>query len=168
MIAKTNIESHLRRMDSKYAKAKSNNEAMFYSKMAIIELSGWIEESMDDIILRCSVRCLKESDNRKLIKGIVSRNYSFQYEKFRGMLIQLIGLIEFEKLEKYMDDNYPAEKANFVSTLGLLKKPRNIYAHTPLKFTEAIDAPSVTKNRFRNVYEGLIKYDEWLRENFKR
>ena len=55
MIAKSYILSNIKRMNYKYIQARSNKEALFFAKMALIELSGWIEESMDDIIIRASI-----------------------------------------------------------------------------------------------------------------
>lgn len=100
MIAKSYIESNLRRMNYKFNQSRSNKEALFFAKMAIIELCGWIEESMDDIVLRCANRNLTESKNREFIKEKVIRpTYGFRYtQHFQKMMTTLIGVIMYEKL----------------------------------------------------------------------
>ena len=54
MIGKTNIERNIKQLKTNFNKTNSPKLELFYSKLAIIELCGWIEESMDDIVLRCS------------------------------------------------------------------------------------------------------------------
>jgi hypothetical protein len=54
MITRSYITSSFKFLDRKYRKATTSKELFFYSKLAIFELCGWIEESMDDIILRCA------------------------------------------------------------------------------------------------------------------
>lgn len=77
---------------------------IFYSKLALIELCGWIEETMDDIVLRCAKRCLKSPANQKFIKDVIIKpNYNFQYEAFRKMLMIVIGLATLEKIEKKLE-----------------------------------------------------------------
>ena len=67
MIAHSDMTKTLRRLDLLYRKARSQREAHLFAKLAILELCGWIEESMDGVVLRCSIRCLAGSDNRTLI-----------------------------------------------------------------------------------------------------
>ena len=56
MIARTYILDNLNKLDVRYRKAATLKDSLFYSKLAVLELCGWIEESMDDVILRCARR----------------------------------------------------------------------------------------------------------------
>jgi hypothetical protein len=105
MIAKSYILKNLKSLDHSYRHARNGKDAQFFAKLAIIELCGWIEESMDDIILRCGRKHLKESANRKYCeKDVVKRTYGFDYDSnFRFMLIRVLGLIAVEKLENQMN-----------------------------------------------------------------
>jgi hypothetical protein len=77
------------------------------------------------------------------------------------MLIQTIGIIFTEKLEKKLD---PGSFASMKSTLITLKQARNSEAHTHIKgITRSIDAPSVTKSKFLIVYNGLKDIDTKIR-----
>lgn len=162
MIAKSYIESNLRRMNYKFNQSRSNKESLFFAKMAIIELCGWIEESMDDIVLRCATRNLKESKNRKFIEEKVVRpTYGFHYTKhFQKMMTTLIGLIMYEKLEKSLDQ---IKFQKMKSELGNLTQRRNEEAHTHIKITRRINAPSVTLRQFKAIYESLVDIEHKLK-----
>jgi hypothetical protein len=136
---------------------------LFFSKLAIIELCGWIEESMDDIVLRCATRLLDEPSNRKYVQNdVVKRNYGFDYEKnFRQMLIKLLGLVNVEHIEAQID---LAKHQAMNAALSNLVIQRNTEAHTHIKGVgKMIDAPSVTLSRLSVVYDGLMEFDRAIR-----
>lgn len=162
MIAKTYIESNLKRIENKFNRSRSNKESLFYSKMAILELCGWIEESMDDIVLRCGYRNLNQRCYKEFVKDdIVKPIYGFKYnEHFKSMLVNLIGLITYEKVEKAVDQ---IKLQKLKSTLGSLTTVRNAEAHTHIKTTRSINAPTVTKKQFIDIYDGLVEIDMKLR-----
>lgn len=164
MIGRGHILETLKILDKKYNSAVGVKEPLLYSKLAIIELCGWIEESMDDIVIRCARRHLKNNDNIKYVKNeIVKRTYGFQYElHFRRMLIQLLGIINVERIEKNIDIN---KREEFKTTLNTLKDPRNSGAHPHVKgILRHIDTPSVTLGHFVSPYEGLIEFDAILKK----
>ena len=162
MIARTYVLDNLNRLNSLYRRSRTHKESLFLSKLAILELCGWIEESMDDIVRRCASRCLRDLDNRKSVEKEIRRISGFQYDThFRVMLVRVIGLMNVERLEGYLD---PAVHARFVATLDALKKSRDSEAHTHLKgVTKTLNAPSLTLSHFEDVYKGLRAYDVALR-----
>lgn len=163
MIAYKYIERNLRELDKRFTCRSSTKDMNFASKLAILELCGWIEQSMDDCILRASVRVLKEADNRKLIKNRVERHYGFEFERnFKPMIINLIGVWGFEKISGSIDS---AVELKFINELNELKRKRNSLAHTYTKgVTQHYDAPSVTIERLAHVSAGLKAYDDALRK----
>lgn len=163
MISRTEIFNNLKSLDVKYRKTSSSKDTLFFSKLALLELCGWIEESMDDIVLRCANRKLKESQNKKfVIDGVTGPVYGFEYKKhFRKMLIQLIGIINVERLEIKVD---ALKRDSLKSELGNLKEMRNKMAHTHIKgITTHIDSPSITIRRFNVVYDGLKDFELIIR-----
>ena len=119
---------------------------------------------MDEVIVRCGRRCLRGSENKKYVeKSIVRPVYGFDYHKhFRRMLVQLLGIVNVERLERRVDSNL---RASLVATLSSLKSARDSQAHTHLKgMTVYVNAPSVTLGQFRTVYEGLKEYERIIRE----
>ena len=165
MISRCYITNILKDLNRGYIKSSSSKKSLFYSKLAVIELCGWIEESMDDIIIRCAHRKLKLASSIKFTeRQIVKPNYGFTYDgHFRKMLIQLVGIITTEKIERLVD---PTISDIFKSQLESLKSVRNSEAHTHLKgFTRSIDAPSATLGRLPSIYSGLNEYDRVIRKH---
>lgn len=163
MISKSYILDTLKMLDRKYRNASTPKESLFYSKLAILELCGWIEESMDDVVLRCANRHLKVVSNVTHFKNkIVKKTYGFDYQhNFRRMIIQLLGLVNVERIEKRVNQT---KQAHLIATLSALKLVRNAEAHTHIKgVTRNINAPSVTLNQFPALYGGLIEIDAVMR-----
>jgi hypothetical protein len=163
VVAKNSILGNLRSLDYRYRRAHSAKEALFCSKLAILELCGWIEESMDDMVRRCATKHLKDQSNRDFCeKEIIRKNYGFDYHaNFRAMLIRLMGLVAVEQLEKKVDQKI---SASMTATLSSLKTLRNAEAHTHLKGTTRIlNAPSVTVGQFQPLYDGLIEFEREIR-----
>lgn len=163
MISRTYILQNLELLDRRFRNANSAKESLLYSKLAILELCGWIEESMDDVVMRSSVRQLRVAENRRYIEEqVVDRTYGFEYKKhFRKMLIQLLGMVNVERLESRVDS---VKKAQLEATLGSLKTIRNTEAHTHIRgTTRTINAPSVTRSQFNLLYDGLKEYDSAIR-----
>jgi hypothetical protein len=164
MITKCYILKILKDLDRGYNQSTSHKKATYYSKLALIELCGWIEESMDDVVLRCAKRNLKSPSALKLVEDAVIKNcYGFTYKKhFRHMLVQVIGLTGVERVETMVD---PAIDSQFRSDLGNLKVARDAEAHMHLKgFTRSIDAPSLNLARFNSLYTGLKEYDRVIKD----
>ncbi|TET39693.1 MAG: hypothetical protein E3J65_03285 [Dehalococcoidia bacterium] len=154
MVKKTQIQNNLNQIEKLHQKYMRGRRGLYFSKLAIIEACGWIEESMDDIIRGCANKHLKEPKNLRSVENLIKRTYGFHYEdNFRDMLLHIIGIIKLEILEQIFDQH---KFTQMTSSLGVLKQRRDELAHTYIKgTTPTIDAPSLTKNRFQNVYEGL-------------
>ena len=165
MISKSYIINNLNTIESLYRKSTTTKKSLFYSKLAILELCGWIEESMDDIILRCTKRYIKNINNLDFVESsIIGRTYGFEYNKhFRKMLIQIFGIINLEKLENRF---HPTKFQILESNLETLKICRDTEAHTHIKgVTRRLDSPSVSLNRFKDVYDGLKDIENKIRKS---
>ncbi len=163
MIGKTSILQNLKDLEALYNKSSSYKKALFYSKLAILELCGWIEESMDEIVRRCANRNMRDKQNRSFVEtNIIKRVHGFDYDSnFRPMLMQVVGLIALEKVEKRVDQR---KLQLFQAALNTLKVHRNIEAHSHIKGTaKRLDAPSMTKRSFADVYAGLKNFEDELK-----
>lgn len=162
MISHSYIKKNLAYLDRVYRRTSSTTEASYCSKLAILELCGWIELSMDDIVLRGCVRALKHDKNRKAVREKVKRNYGFEYQKhFVSLITSLVGFHGYEALERTIPTPV---SVSFKSELGNLKERRNSLAHTYFKgVTHHYDAPSITISRYHSVAAGLNAYDSALR-----
>lgn len=163
MIARSYITKNLDAIRKSFLNSSCQRDSLFFSKLAILELCGWIEESMDDVVLRCAMRHLKEPSNRTYCKReVVERTYGFDYDRnFRFMLIRLLGLVNVEHIEARVDS---VKRDRMTAALSSLKQQRNTEAHTHLRgVTRAINAPSVTITQLDPVYEGLREFDRIIR-----
>ena len=164
-VTRTSIQQNLCSLDGLFTSATTPRKSMFYAKLAILELCGWIEETMDRIVSSCANRMLREQTNRKNVEdNTIGRTYGFEYkEQFRRMLIQVIGLRGVERMERCVD---ATRLQALKSTLGALKPSRDVEAHTYLiAATRTINAPSVTLKNFKRVYDGLCEIDQVLRKS---
>lgn len=161
MVIKQHILVNIKRLDRLYNSA-STTEATYYSKLAIIELCGWIEFSMDNIAKNFANRHLRTSVYQNSFQAIIDNNYGFDYKRnFRKMLNQTIGLHNMEKLE------FPliitGEIAILDATLDTLKQLRNDAAHNFIGVTTTYQAPSVTKSQLEIIYPILKKIGAGIR-----
>lgn len=162
MLTKSYISRSLNSLDVKYRRSTSQTDNLFYSKLALLELCGWLEESIDTIILDYAKKNIKENNNLKIIAERIKYNSGFAYEKnFKSLLVIVVGLIVFEKIEKNIDTS---KLVLFKSTLHTLKKIRDSEAHTHLKgVTRTIDSPSKTILHFNYLYDGLLEFENTLK-----
>lgn len=159
MISKTYIAQNLGQLDAQFRKAKTPKQNLYYSKIAIMELCGWIELSQDDLLRRIAKKKLSDKKNLDSFEeDVIRKNSGFGYPNhFRKMLIHAVGLINVEKIESIVDAQ---KKAVFEAELNTLWKRRNSLAHTYIKGTaSAIDAPSMTIARFQKIYVGIKEFE---------
>lgn len=165
-IIKKDIEKNLNELDKLYNLAFSTksdqSHLIFYSKLAVIEYCGWLEHSIDLIILRAMKNKLKELELEKILNESIRLNYGFSYDNnFRKLLINSIGLEKTDRLIRYLKSNnsyYPLQ-----SHLNTLKAVRNKAAHTYYTEGAAIsyDSPSVVKGYLVLIYpifKDIYKY----------
>ena len=163
MIDRAGIEKTLRQIDRLYGGSSSAQEGLLYSKLAILELCGWIESSMDNIVLSLAKQLIRNPDHLIYFeKEVVGKVYGFEYEKhFRRMVIALIGLHGVETMEKNVN---PRVFAPMCASLNALKPNRDKLAHTYIKgATTHLDGPSVILGRLHTVHAGLVDIEQVLK-----
>jgi hypothetical protein len=165
MISKTYILKNLKAINSKYIASKTAMDGLFFSKLSVLELCGWIESSIDDMISR-SIRCnITDPDYQKIGIDGLKQIYGFQFERnFRKVIISSVGVIGLYKIESKIDE---VEKDSLKRLLNKLTIDRNSLAHTYIKgVTHQIDAPSITISHFHEIYKCLKTYDDQFRKQF--
>ena len=162
---KRDIVKNIDDLDQLYNESwRSNRRQFFYAKLAVLEVCGWIEETMDDIVRDCSSRKITIPRNQNEINTLVKRNYGFEYEKhFRKMLMTVVGLSKIEQIEDYL--NTSGQLSILQSKLEALKVFRNNFAHTTTRtgMIPNYNAPSVTKRDFLDIYNALREYEKSLK-----
>lgn len=164
MVSKVNLEQNLNTIEALFLASATNTLQLFYAKLALLELCGWTEESMDEIVRGCVRRRIRKKDNvARIDKDVIRRTNGFVYnDHFRPMMCRIIGEIGVNKLEQRLDVK---KFAPMRAALNNLKDPRNSHAHTYLKGTQiVIDAPSVTKANMNTIFLGLVDIEKKVRK----
>lgn len=161
MISNSDIENSIIELDNLYNSNPA--QATYFSKLALLELCGWLEMSMDCIIKECSDVKITEQLNKSHIENkVIGLTYGFHYDQhFRPMLMKLIGLIKLEQIESPL---FTTGELNILeSNLGSLNVIRKRAAHTHINgATVSYEAPSKIKQYLTILYPILQKYETAL------
>lgn len=162
MIDERDIFQSLNELNAAYNNPLSIN-AYFCSKLAIIELCGWVEISLDTLLQDYALINIHNELSHKLAEQYIKKVHSFNYNKhFQPLLVQFIGLVNLEKFLKGIDAS--THQAS-VSELETLLTRRNSLAHTYVQgTTTTIDAPSVTIARFKKILSAFQNYESVLKD----
>lgn len=158
-----NICHTLHYLDHVYNKAVSSKNkkgplhAVLYSKLAILELSGWIEETIDNILLEYVDKKISDIALQEIIKTeIIGKVYGFKYHSdYKPLMIKVLGPQKYHKVYLALVKNHQHDI--FCSQLNELTKQRDVAAHTSSKegVTPHFYAPSSTYVRFKTIYQIL-------------
>lgn len=156
MIPLTYIKRNIRTIGARYKSSKNPLHTVLYAKLAIIEVGGWVEMSMDDLVIRAGARLKQPKNIKQFQEDIIGKTWGFEYTKnFRKMLIQTIGLVTVEIVEGHVDGG---KFAKMLAAIALLKTARNNVAHTYVKKispTAPIPSPVVAATYLNDIYIGL-------------
>lgn len=163
MLDRSDIEKNLRQIDKLYASSSSVQEGLYYSKLATLELCGWIEHSMDSIVLSLAKQLIRDMKLQSYFEDeVVGKIYGFGYDKrLKRMLIPLVGLVGLEAMERKVN---PRVFEPMRASLNALKPNRDNLAHGYIRgVTPHLDAPSVVLGRFHTVHAGLVNIESVLK-----
>jgi len=163
MITKLYIEATLKKLDALYNRPKLKENPEYFSKLALIESCGWIEESFDDIVSGYKKYNLKNEKNISFYKGKIKRTHGFDYENdIRPLIILLIGIKKFDIIESKLNRN--GEIDILRASLLYFKERRDKVAHTHIKnVTGSLDAPSKIYSEWMIVYKILKKMEHEIK-----
>ena len=154
MLVKHQILSTLIDLNDKYEQAPASKpqDSIYFSKLAILEYCGWIEDAFDKIALRCVKNKLETPHYKQILNNsIIQNNHGFQYKKnVRPMLLKTVGIAQMEKFELSISDTGKLEI--LTSQLKDVLTDRNNAAHLASDTLQTYPAPSITINRLHIVY----------------
>ena len=100
VIDKTQIEATLDRLEI-LARSSGPKDTPFFSKMAILELAGWVEETIDAFVKSLTIPRLRDEKVRDRFKEVVKQVHDFTYENhFWRLLGMAIGVVNLERAEE--------------------------------------------------------------------
>lgn len=163
MQPKQPIEDLLRELETLYNNSPDPNHQIYYSKLALLELCGWLEIVFDEIALTYATAKLADAQNIELLeKEIVGKVYGCTYkEHFRSMLIRIIGITKVETFE------------NTLRGLGILQilidQPSSLWAirkraaHTTVAgVTPSFQTPSTMRTYLNSLHPILTTVETEL------
>lgn len=131
------------------------------SKLATIELCGWIEGEFDRLI-----RLVGDGriDAGWVESNVIDTTYGFHYTKhWRNMLCKVVGEVFARRVEDAMEVTHPGDLAHLKSLLGQLWAERCKFAHADLASNVAaavtFNAPSLTISHYNKVKQVLGQYE---------
>lgn len=141
-----------------YNTAKSQRAKKYACKVAIIELCGWVEVTLDDIMIAHAAKHLHHPADIKKFREIVDRNSGFQYNNHLLSMYSFInGRSGFRSLETEIDST---SRAGLESALSTLKPMRNDAAHTHMAGAQATYfAPSRTEQLCKLILAGFEEFE---------
>jgi hypothetical protein len=161
MLSKQPIEDLLKELQLLYDSPTTDPlHKDYYSKLALLELCGWLETVEDNIIENYSNSKLIETINKDFVKNqIIKKTYGFDYEKhFRGMLIKIIWLKALENLEIKIKASGNFQILEW--QLSTLWGRRSSAAHTSLAGAmTTYDSPSIMLWYLNSLYPILIEIE---------
>lgn len=122
-----------------------------YSKFALMEFCGWIEESMDEIVDCFAIRTLSNQTYKDIFRQTIKvNNYGFKWkENFRPMLFKTIGIHNLEKIDLILQDRGIIIDSLHGELTGLSAE-RGIAAHTFIN--SQFKTPSIYLNTLNIIY----------------
>lgn len=154
MINSTDILNNLTRLEALYTGTTDVQLMQFYSKLAMIEFCGWIEDTIDDILEDYLDNHIVENPFRNKIDKIIKSNYGFGYEK--NLFKIFCTVVGSNNWENIMDSLPIVESQNFENITNYYSPLRNNVAHTHTSgTTPTYTAPSVILGDFRNLLTAM-------------
>jgi hypothetical protein len=108
----------------------SSNRPIYYSKLALLELSGWIEKCWDELLLNFMKNRLTEQGQIKEKVNLLNGIHGYNYDKYRNFIITLIGLIRYNDLKLKLENKNILP--NLTSKMYKLNQDRGEMAHTAI------------------------------------
>ncbi|GHU62191.1 hypothetical protein FACS189445_4980 [Spirochaetia bacterium] len=159
MIDSTQLKILLGEIDTSFQNETDTNRILLWAKIATLEVSGWTEECIDDLLNAYldSINPLCKNELLKKIRSI----YSFHYSNdFRNICVQILGNIMFERIQKKI----PLECQQLESALNGLKTNRDKYAHTHIINKSPLDSPQRSLEYLNKIEIGLRRFMAELRK----
>ena len=101
---------------------EANNQCLLL-KLALLEFSGWVEETLDEIYISIGTT----NNEKELIERYISSCYSYNERNVKDCLIFCLGKDNFKNLANSYDKK---KKGIFINKLNEMSKNRNKNAHT--------------------------------------
>jgi flavin-binding protein dodecin len=154
MITDVEIKKLLTALNALYSSCKDVDLEKMYSKAAVIEFCGWLEDSFDEIIRNCVNKASQPV--KDILNKTIKNTHGFNYKiKSRSLLVAIMGEECVEKLESSITTLVILESlTKFGDSDRLLVNQRNAAAHKTITYgvTPYFDTPSVMIGYLNDIF----------------
>ena len=128
-------------------------EAVAFSKLAVLEFCGWVEMTIDDIARSAVCVTLPELEDRKPLERLIKTTSGFNYEKHViPLLVTAIGSTRFSVIERTLIDEAVLDQFKSILNSSDFTRMRNRAAHTYNDGTQRnYDAPSAVIGKLAQI-----------------
>lgn len=158
------VDATLKQLNSWFNEpSQGGDRPKLLSKLATLELCGWLEGEFDRLALVAERGLLGDPEWVK--NQVISRTSGFQYDShWRGMLSRLVGEVFVRRIEAHMNTHWPGDLDRLKTMLGSLWKVRCDFAHADLvahiASQQTFQAPSWSMNQHRIIKKLLSQYEQ--------
>ena len=151
MINYTDIANTLNRLEREFTSCSDIQMPVLYSKLAVLELCGWIELSVDTILYEYVDNKILDSDCIKGIKNIIKKNHGFHYDNnLFPLFCSVLGINNFENvIDALPSVNFQNLKA--ITDAYTIERNKAAHTDTPLGTTRTYKAPSQVLTDFNLI-----------------
>lgn len=140
------------------------------SKLALLELCGWLEGEFDSVVMELEAICLV--DSIWVRENVLDKTSGFTYAgHLRPMLSKVVGEVFARKIELRIDHEFPGELQQMASLLGSLWKLRCDFAHSDMVANiaaqQVFQAPSWVINQHRILKKCIEHYRQSIAAELK-
>jgi hypothetical protein len=157
------VAATLAELDTWYnAAGLSIDRTNLLSKLATIELCGWLEGEFDRLIRIVAIG--RVSDAAWIESQVIEYTFGFRYDKhWRTMLCKVVGEVFAQRVEAAMEVAHPGDLQQLRTLLGQLWKNRCSFAHADLTANRAamltFNAPSLAISQHATLKAILSRYE---------
>ena len=158
------VEATLKQLNTWFLEpSQGGDRPKLLSKLATLELCGWLEGEFDRLILLAEQGRLGDPDWVK--SNVISKTSGFLYDThWRAMLSRLVGEVFARRVEQHMEATAAGELDRLKTLLGTLWRIRCDFAHNDIAANiasqQTFNAPSWSLNQHRLLKKLLIQYEQ--------
>ena len=154
MISNIDIQNNLSRLDALYNGTSDVQLMQFYSKLALIEFCGWIEDSIDIILADYLDNHIVGTTFRIDVNKIIQQNFGFRYKQ--NLFKIFCTVVGSNNWENIMDSLPPSDSQNFENITTSYSPLRNSLAHTHTSgTTPTYRAPSIILADYQKLWVAM-------------
>jgi len=164
-VIKKHIDERLRNLirlskaEQKSTHSLSHISHLQFSKLAVLDVSGWIEITQDEIVQKIlRDKKISLTDINSFEEAHIKGNHSFDMKSFDSMITAAAGYNSYLKLKTTLG----ADHNLLSSKLGSLKKIRRELAHETRPSPSSVPSPKyVYDDYFLPIYNILKKIESY-------